>query len=88
MRLIRLKMPSRAELTGEYFNVDLRISDKFCFRYDLSSFQEGLVVSSALLGGMVGSIFTATLGSKLGRKAELLLASVLYGLSSFRRKEI
>jgi len=47
--------------------------------YDLSAFQEGLVVSSALLGGMVGSVFTAALGSKLGRKTELLLASVLYG---------
>lgn len=52
-------------------------------RYDLSAFQEGLVVSSALLGGMAGSIFAAGFGSKLGRKTELLLASVLYGLCSF-----
>ena len=39
------------------------------------------MVSSALLGGMLGSIFTATLGSKLGRKTELLVSSVLYGPS-------
>eukprot|EP00210_Caulerpa_lentillifera_P008904 g8495.t1 len=46
--------------------------------YDLSSLQEGLVVSSSLLGGMLGSIFAAFAGSALGRKRELLLSSLLY----------
>ena len=48
-------------------------------RHDLSSFQSGLVVSSSLLGALGGSAAAFWVGDKLGRKRELLLASVLYG---------
>ena len=58
-------------------------------RYDLTSFQEGLAVSCSLLGAMAGSLFIAFYGSKLGRRTELQLASVSYGVPlSKKRKEL
>lgn len=49
-------------------------------RYNLSSFQSGTVVSSSLLGALAGSAGAFAFGDKLGRRGELLLASVLYGM--------
>lgn len=51
-------------------------------RYDLTSFQSGLVVSSSLGGALVGSMGAFLFGDKLGRRKELLLASTLYGTQS------
>ena len=48
-------------------------------RYDLDSFQSGLVVSSSLFGALAGSSAAFVVGDKLGRRRELLLAAVLYG---------
>ena len=48
-------------------------------RYDLSSFQSGLVVSASLFGALGGSAAAFVVGDKLGRKRELLLAALLYG---------
>ena len=48
-------------------------------RYDLTSFQSGLVVSSSLGGALVGSVGAFVFGDKLGRRKELLLAATLYG---------
>ena len=48
-------------------------------RYQLSSFQSGLVVSTSLFGALAGSAAAFVVGDKLGRKRELLLAATLYG---------
>ena len=49
-------------------------------RYDLTSFQSGQVVSSSLFGALGGSALAFVVGDKLGRKKELLLAALLYGM--------
>lgn len=48
-------------------------------RYNLTSFQSGLVISMSLLGALTGSLLALLTGNKLGRRSELILASVLYG---------
>ena len=48
-------------------------------RYDLTSFQSGLIVSASLLGALAGSSAAFVVGDKLGRRKELILAAVLYG---------
>ena len=52
-------------------------------RYNLDSFQSGLVVSSSLFGALAGSSAAFVVGDKLGRRRELLLAAVLYGKLPF-----
>jgi MFS family permease len=47
--------------------------------YGLSAFQSGLVVSLSLAGALLGSGAALLYGDKLGRRNELLAASVLYG---------
>ena len=46
--------------------------------YDLSSLQSGLVVSLSLAGALGGSAAALVWGDNLGRRKELLFASVLY----------
>ena len=53
-------------------------------RYNLDSFQSGLVVSSSLFGALAGSSAAFVVGDKLGRRRELMLAAVLYGELPFR----
>lgn len=48
-------------------------------RYELTAFQSGLVVSMSLLGALLGSLIALATGNKLGRRTELIMASVLYG---------
>eukprot|EP00967_Tisochrysis_lutea_P050636 scaffold62322_cov16-Tisochrysis_lutea.AAC.1 len=48
-------------------------------RYDLNSVQTGLVVSLSLAGALAGSLIALGAGNKLGRKTELLAASLFYG---------
>lgn len=50
-------------------------------RYQLTSFQSGLVVSLSLFGALAGSAAAFVVGDPLGRKRELLLAAGLYGMS-------
>ena len=52
-------------------------------RYQLTSFQSGLVVSLSLFGALAGSAAAFVVGDPLGRKRELLLASGLYGAPLF-----
>ena len=47
--------------------------------YSLSAFQSGLVVSMSLLGALAGSLGALAAGNRIGRRTELLAASVLYG---------
>lgn len=47
-------------------------------RYNLDSFQSGLVVSLSLFGALAGSAAAFVVGDPLGRKKELLLAALLY----------
>jgi MFS family permease len=51
-------------------------------RYNLSSFQSGLVVSMSLLGALTGSLLALISGNKIGRRSELMLAAVLYGVGA------
>ena len=44
----------------------------------LTSLQSGAVVSSSLAGAVAGSALALTLGERVGRRAELLTAAVLY----------
>ena len=48
-------------------------------RYQLTSWQEGQVVSASLLGALAGSAAAFVVGDKLGRKRELQLGAALYG---------
>jgi sugar porter (SP) family MFS transporter len=50
--------------------------------YALSSFQSGLVVSLSLGGALLGSGGALIYGDSLGRRKELLLASVLYTIGA------
>jgi sugar porter (SP) family MFS transporter len=50
--------------------------------YTLSSFQSGLVVSLSLAGALLGSGGALIYGDSLGRRKELLLASVLYTIGA------
>jgi len=50
--------------------------------YNLSSFQSGLVVSLSLAGALLGSGGALIYGDSLGRRKELLLASVLYTIGA------
>lgn len=50
--------------------------------YNLSAFQSGLVVSMSLLGALSGSLLALISGNKLGRRTELMMASVLYGVGA------
>ena len=52
-------------------------------RYDLTSFQSGLIVSASLFGALAGSSAAFVVGDKLGRRKELILAAVLYGDFSY-----
>ncbi|GLJ41862.1 hypothetical protein SUGI_0866730 [Cryptomeria japonica] len=51
--------------------------------YNLSSIQAGLVVSGSLYGALCGSIIAFNVADFLGRRRELIVASVLYLLGAF-----
>ncbi|MEU4893121.1 sugar porter family MFS transporter [Streptomyces sp. NPDC044780] len=46
--------------------------------YSLSSFMEGVVVSTSLFGGMVGAMAGGPLGDRYGRRPVLLLSGLLF----------
>jgi SP family arabinose:H+ symporter-like MFS transporter len=51
-------------------------------QFNLSAFQEGWFVSSALVGCIVGVAFSGELTDRIGRKKPLLVAAVLFLLSA------
>lgn len=46
--------------------------------FGLTPNQEGIFVSSALIGCIVGVIFTGSFSDKYGRKPALIVASILF----------
>lgn len=50
--------------------------------FELNESMKGWVVSSALLGCILGASFSGRLGDKYGRKKILLITSVLFGISA------
>lgn len=51
--------------------------------FNLSAVQLGLVVSGSLYGALFGSILVYPIADFLGRRRELIIAAVLYGLGGF-----
>lgn len=51
--------------------------------YNLSSVQTGLVVSGSLYGALIGSVLAYTFADFLGRRKELILASISYFIGAF-----
>ena len=50
--------------------------------FDLNEAMKGWVVSSALIGCIIGASFVGKLGDHYGRKKVLLVTSVLFGVSA------
>ena len=48
----------------------------------LSSLEKGVVVSSILLGAIIGAAFIGTLSDRYGRKKMVLAASAIFGLGA------
>ena len=51
--------------------------------FDLNPFMKGWVVSSALIGCLIGAIVAGPLSVKLGRKNSLIISAVFFTLSAF-----
>ena len=75
-----------AALGGFLFGFDMAvvsgIIEPVKLQYGLSSSQEGLFVSSALLGCIAGVAFSGFLSDKIGRKKVLFVAAVLFLISA------
>ncbi len=50
--------------------------------FELNESMKGFVVSSALIGCIIGASYSGRLGDKFGRKKVLLVVSVLFGISA------
>ncbi|HRH61456.1 MAG TPA: MFS transporter, partial [Chitinophagaceae bacterium] len=51
-------------------------------KYSLSPAMEGWVASCALIGCIIGAMFSGLLSDKIGRKKVLMLCALLFGISS------
>ncbi|TKC06085.1 sugar porter family MFS transporter [Pedobacter frigoris] len=75
-----------AALGGFLFGFDMAvvsgIIEPLKLQYGLSSAQEGLFVSCALLGCIVGVAFSGYLSDKIGRRKVLFIAAVLFLISA------
>ena len=75
-----------AALGGFLFGFDMAvvsgIIEPLKLQYGLSSAQEGLFVSCALLGCIVGVAFSGYLSDKIGRKKVLFISAVLFLISA------
>ncbi|MDR6844666.1 sugar porter family MFS transporter [Flavobacterium granuli] len=75
-----------AALGGFLFGFDMAvvsgIIEPLKFQYGLSSAQEGLFVSCALLGCIVGVAFSGYLSDKIGRRKVLFISAVLFLISA------
>ncbi|WP_051234363.1 sugar porter family MFS transporter [Flavobacterium denitrificans] len=75
-----------AALGGFLFGFDMAvvsgIIEPLKLQYQLSSAQEGLFVSCALLGCIVGVAFSGYLSDKIGRKKVLFVSAILFLISA------
>src|SRR5687768_18409632 len=75
-----------AALGGFLFGFDMAvvsgIIEPVKLRYGLSSSQEGLFVSCALLGCIAGVAFSGYLSDKIGRKKVLFISAFLFLISA------
>lgn len=75
-----------ASLGGLLFGFDMAvISGVLPFvekKFDLTAFYEGLFVSSALVGCIIGVSFSGSLSDKIGRKKMLILSAILFLISA------
>lgn len=75
-----------ASLGGLLFGFDMAvISGVLPFvekKFDLTAFYEGLFVSSALVGCIIGVSFSGSLSDKIGRKKMLFLSAILFLISA------
>lgn len=75
-----------AALGGFLFGFDMAvvsgIIEPLKIQYNLSSAQEGLFVSCALLGCIVGVAFSGYLSDKIGRKKVLFISAILFLISA------
>ena len=51
-------------------------------KYDLNPTMEGWVTSCALVGCIIGAMFSGILSDKIGRKKTLMICALLFGISS------
>lgn len=51
-------------------------------KYELNPTMEGWVASCALIGCIIGAMFSGTLSDKIGRKKVLMICALLFGISS------
>lgn len=76
-----------AALGGFLFGFDMAVVSGIISpvkqQYNLSSAQEGLFVSCALLGCIAGVAFSGYLSDKIGRKKVLFIAALLFLISAF-----
>src|SRR5688572_23787511 len=75
-----------ASLGGFLFGFDMAVVSGILpllqKQFNLSAFQEGWFVSSALVGCIIGVAISGELSDRLGRKKPLLLAAFLFLLSA------
>ncbi|MFI4912353.1 MAG: sugar porter family MFS transporter [Sedimentisphaeraceae bacterium JB056] len=75
-----------AALGGLLFGFDTAVIsgtvDSLRIKFELTSMMEGWVVSSALLGCIIGACFAGILSDKFGRKKILILAAFLFLISA------
>ncbi|MEN6306964.1 MAG: MFS transporter, partial [Anaerohalosphaeraceae bacterium] len=75
-----------AALGGLLFGFDTAVIsgtvDSLRAKFNLSSMMEGWVVSSALLGCIIGACFAGVLSDRFGRKKILILAAVFFLVSA------
>ncbi|WP_264551963.1 sugar porter family MFS transporter [Flavobacterium sp. N2038] len=75
-----------AALGGFLFGFDMAvvsgIIEPLKLQYELSSAQEGLFVSCALLGCIIGVAFSGYLSDKIGRKKVLFVSAILFLISA------
>ena len=85
-RLFLYKATATAALGGLLFGYDTAvIAGAIGFlktKYELNPAMEGWVASCALIGCIIGAMFSGTLSDKIGRKKVLMICALLFAVSS------